>query len=273
MSLLDTFVAVAPFMHKLMPYAQLVVTDRERYILAIPGERFFLKVFDAGQTFLDGSIGKETVNTNRIVTRMGNKALTGGIPYQGTGVPIEDGGQVLGSVCVFFSTENKEAVQEMSQQMTETVQSVLVSLSQFQFATSHLNGAATSLSGQADLIQNRNTEIQSMGGLISDVASQTKMLGLNAAIEAARAGEEGRGFSVVASEIRRLSERTSASARQISAATNALHDSVSHITTHVADVFERVQEETAAIETLAQAIDQLAATADRLTALAQTIRI
>jgi methyl-accepting chemotaxis protein len=61
----------------------------------------------------------------------------------------------------------------------------------------------------------RSTEIGQIVDTISSIASQTNLLALNAAIEAARAGEHGRGFAVVATEVRRLSEQSQQSAKQI----------------------------------------------------------
>lgn len=116
------------------------------------------------------------------------------------------------------SDSSQPVIDGSNTSITDVIQNISKIAKEQDQAAVDLTNSQVSIAEATQSLQQSLRGIDQISTFIMEVAEQTNLLGLNAAIEAARAGEVGRGFSVVAEEIRKLAQRSRESVKQISAA-------------------------------------------------------
>ena len=271
---LDTFASIAPEVAKLFVGEKMgfYTTDLTKFLMVYEHntEVPFAK---PGLEFNEKGAAYKVIHSKQPLSIELPAALYG-VPLKVSCFPVFDDDEpdkVVGTYGMAITRDHAFALKE-------AVSNFKVGLTEVSQATAHTATAAGEISVNNSGLQEEilgighlSGEINKVLDAITHIASQTKMLGLNAAIEAARAGDAGRGFGVVAVEIRKLSDNSKETADLIRGLTKKIEETISHATEKAAVTLDASQEQAAAIQEITAQVEEMLSLAELLEGVAAKI--
>lgn len=197
-----------------------------------------------------------------------------GAAMRTTGIPLFDDqepGKLVGCLGIAFPRDNAVQLKRLAEIMSGSMQDISAAVEDTATSAGDINNGEHRLSEAIADIKNAADKIIKVLKFITDIASQTKMLGLNAAIEAARAGESGRGFGVVSEEIRKLSDQSRDVAQHIASLTGEIQERVQLAQQVSLENLKASENQAAATEQITASIQALAGQARELDVVSQRI--
>ncbi|MCX8033828.1 MAG: methyl-accepting chemotaxis protein [Thermodesulfovibrio sp.] len=175
-----------------------------------------------------GDVGQKTVVINDIIKKLKEGAQIQKKEIEKIAAMIAESSEIATSttdktmVATDVSEEALNAINKGNEIITETMSSIQL-----------IRAAVQVINRRMKLLSEKLMEIGTISTIISEIANRTNLLALNASLEAARAGEEGKGFIVIAEEIRALSDRTAKSSKNISEILTSIQEEASLVTKHL----------------------------------------
>ena len=155
------------------------------------------------------------------------------------------------------SVTNAENAAEQAKQTRARAEDGMQTMTETSVAIDQLQGLSDTVKENMHHLGEQSQSIGGIIGVINDIADQTNLLALNAAIEAARAGEAGRGFAVVADEVRKLAEKTMQSTREVEDAIKGIQGSAQANIENTDQTVEAVEHASGLVEKSVQAFQEI----------------
>ncbi len=261
--ILQAIIKVAPYIPMFIDEpVSVAVTNKIGFIFNQPCKEIPLSS-ELGAPFPEGSTPGLVIASGQRTAREVPPHVYG-IPFKSYAIPLREGNEVVGCLMIAKSIETIKSVKEAFSSLSEEIEQVVTAVNEITEGVQIASESNQMVYDQMEVLLAETEKMSEMLAVINKFSNSTKILGLNASIEAARAGAAGKGFSVVAQEIERLSGNTTESAQKIGTM-------VGGIETKVNEISEKSKETTDAFTQQAASLQEIAATIEDLNANVKVI--
>lgn len=269
--ILNSYIRVFPCLTELCSGdIGVAITDRGKYLFYKPGKKLDLNIPTGTPLKKNTAVYQAMQEGRRRITR-GDKAIFG-LPFIGMAIPIYNQQQeTIGGAVIVESIEQQDAMKEMAVNLTDSITILVNTTEKISVQTQEISGVSHSLVKVAEESQLRIQETDQVLRLIKNIAGQTNLLGLNAAIEAARVGDQGRGFGVVADEIRKLAGVSADSIGKITQIVTSIQTDSNNVCSQMKQIEALIGQIAIALTQLTGAVQQAGTMADELDIMADSL--
>lgn len=189
-----------------------------------------------------------------------------GEPVLETCYPLfdNDGSELVATFGLVIPKIEAVNLRQISKNLEEGLTEISATIEELAASATNIHENEQLLNKNINEITGLSQEINEVSTFIKEIADETKMLGLNAAIEAARASDAGRGFGVVAEEIRKLSEQSKSTVPKIKKLTDEIIEKVNESSEKSKGSLESSQEQAAATEEVTASIEEITSMSEEL---------
>lgn len=264
----------APMLAEMFPEgATLFTTDLQKILAKQSSKKFDIPSLQVKDTLTKESIASKTMNVKQPTILELDESVYG-IPTFEACYPLFDEDnpdEVVACFTIITPKEVAASLRNMSGNLESGLEGIASAIEELAASASSIHNNEQKLNKEIKEIINLAEEINEVSSFIKEIADQTKMLGLNAAIEAARAGDAGRGFGVVAEEIRKLSEQSKGTVPKIKKLTDNIKLKVEDASDKSQSTLSSTQEQAAATEEITASIEEITSMSGQLNKIAHEL--
>ena len=261
----------APILTEMFPEGSVFyMTDLHKYIRKQSSKKFDTQSIVVGEMITEETVASKVIKSKQPISvedasRMGMPSLISNYPL------FDEENEVVGTFGIVIPKEVAVKLRDMSTNLESGLSGISAAIEELAASASEIHANELDLNKEIKGIITLSEEINEISAFIKEIADETKMLGLNAAIEAARAGDAGRGFGVVAEEIRKLSEQSKSTVPKIKKLTDDIKTKVESASEMSQGSLSSSQEQAAASEQITASIQEITSTSEELNSIAKML--